>query len=70
MSNLKELNSTDLMEFGKYKGKTIESVDPAYFDWLIAQSWFIHYVQLYRYIIKNFTAEEVSDTKGTEDTPW
>lgn len=55
--------SNELIPFGKYKGRSIESIknDQQYIDWLMAQSWFIEkHKDLYTIIINNF--QEPNDT--------
>lgn len=51
-------NSGQLIPFGKYAGKPVESLaaDPQYVEWLVSQPWFRErHVSLYNVVINNFT---------------
>ncbi len=55
------MNESDLVTFGKHKGKPIEVLasDRSYVEWLLAQDWFAgRQPREYTFIINNFQAPE------------
>ena len=50
---MKQLQDSDLMPFGAYKGKTMEKVPGQYLDYIHGQDWIKKYPDVLDYIERN-----------------
>jgi uncharacterized protein (DUF3820 family) len=53
---MREVEMSDLVPFGKHKGKSVEALlnDREYVDWLLSQGWFQQqYGNIYQLVINN-----------------